>query len=90
MITLSIDMHLFSATFEAHHLQGEDSMQSLCRGGAGEGKSPSAVVGERKIGSRVQAWILCLQLGAVQGQQVTGISQDCVAAKWSFFPYQGL
>lgn len=55
MITLSIAMHLFSAAFEAQHLQGEDSMQSLCRGGAGEGKSPSAVVGERKIGSRVRA-----------------------------------
>lgn len=55
MITPSIDMHLFSAAFEAQHLQGEDSVQSLCRGGAGEGKSPSAVVGEWKIGSRVRA-----------------------------------
>lgn len=90
MIILSTDVHLFSATFEAQHLQGEDSLESLCRGGASEGKSPNAVVGEQKKGSHMRTSILCLQLGAAQGQQIMGISQDCVAAKWSFFPYQGL
>lgn len=83
-------MHLFSATFEAQNLQGEDSLESLSN--ADDGKANLQTLhGEQKIGSHVPALILVSPVrGRPRTVKLRGFPQTVFLRNRVSFPTRAL